>query len=625
VSARPVRSGRKKLPRGTSRHARRDGARAKTPSLSAPERITAFLVGALLCVPPLLVVPGAKEPFRLVQGLASAWIGLASLAVASLLLRSVEPPVSAAALWQRPAVRAVLPLAAVVAAGGLVSSHPTHFRASFADFATGAACLVGWSVALGETALRRVLRWTIPAAVIVAALGLDQFLGWFGLLDWLRVDAPTARLRLTSTVGNPGDLASLLVLPTLIALSLFREVGRRARVALGGAVAIMLLTIAVTATFAAIAAVAAGSVVWWWLSRPAVDRAHDDAGGDTTRRRLAPALVVVIVTGALGVGAFAVSPPLRARVVEKAGQLVRGDINALLTGRLDGWRAAWRMLRDSPFAGVGQGAFRAEYADTRLALMAKGVPFLPEQYQVMLATPHNEALSVAAEQGLPGLLALAWAVWCLGSAALTPSAVRNSKALAIAGLVSLGILATFWFPLHAPAVAWPWLLFLAWLCSRSEANAQPKATRARYLFPIVVVALLPALAWQTMRMRNRLTAAVLLARVETRTLAAIQMRRAPSTLFAENLAWLDEARRRDPLEIGVPMARGTQFLLLHQPDAALAAYREAAALEPRPEIDLNIGRALWMKGEQDDARAAFARALRLDPWLRSEVPPGALE
>jgi hypothetical protein len=32
-----------------------------------------------------------------------------------------------------------------------------------------------------------------------------------------------------------------------------------------------------------------------------------------------------------------------------------------------------------------------------------------------------------------------------------------------------------------------------------------------------------------------------------------------------------------------------------------------------------------MKGERHDARAAFARAIRLNPMLRSEVPPGALE
>ncbi len=55
--------------------------------------------------------------------------------------------------------------------------------------------------------MRRLLVWTIPPAVVVAALGVDQAFGWFGTLDWLHVQAPTARLRITSTIGNPGDLA----------------------------------------------------------------------------------------------------------------------------------------------------------------------------------------------------------------------------------------------------------------------------------------------------------------------------------------------------------------------------------------------------------------------------------
>jgi O-antigen ligase len=646
VSGRPGRSGRRTTTRRSTRQSPRTGQ--TTPSnASTSEQITEFLITALLCVAPLLVVPTAKEAFRLGQGLATAWLGVASLAVASLRLRSVRPSVSLASLWRRPAIRAFVPLAIVVAASGWRTTHPWHFRASFADFAIGAACVVGWSLALSEDTLRQLLRWTIPVAAVVAALGIDQFAGWSGLLDSLRVDAPTARLALTSTVGNPGDLASLLVLPTLLALSRFREADGRTRLRLGAAIAIMVLTIALTATLAAIAAVVAGSTVWWWLSS---DRHQHATAAGTRRRRLIAALVVTIAIGALGAIAFAVAP-LRARVGEKAGQLARGDINALLTGRLDGWRVAWKMLHDRPLTGVGQGAFRAEYADTRLVLAAQGVPFFAEQHQVILATPHNEALSVAAEEGLPGVAALGWAIWCLVAAACRArpesepqDAVKQRRALAFAGLVALGILATFWFPLHVPAVAWPWLLFLSWLFSGSERNGeaqiaggatnarQPSADltshgagRARLLFPVVLVALLAALAWQTLRVRDRLTASVLLARVEARTLAAIQARRVPSTLFAENLAWLDEAGRRDPLEIGVPIAKGTQFLLLRQPDAALAAYRAAAALEPRPEIDLNIGRALQMKGDHNGARAAFARALRLNPMLRSEIPPDALE
>jgi tetratricopeptide (TPR) repeat protein len=145
----------------------------------------------------------------------------------------------------------------------------------------------------------------------------------------------------------------------------------------------------------------------------------------------------------------------------------------------------------------------------------------------------------------------------------------------------------------------------------------------RRLFPIVFGALLLALGWQTWRSFDRLTASLLLARVEARTVAAIQARHAPSTMFVEHLEWLEIAAQRDPLEIGVPIARGSQYLLLRHPDEALAAYRAAAALEPRPEIDMNIGRALWMQGAHDEARRAFTRAVRLNPQLRSEVPPGA--
>jgi len=147
----------------------------------------------------------------------------------------------------------------------------------------------------------------------------------------------------------------------------------------------------------------------------------------------------------------------------------------------------------------------------------------------------------------------------------------------------------------------------------------------RQLFPIVALALAAAVVAQTMRARDRLEAGRLLAQVEARTIAAVQARRAPSTMFAENLSSLDRAQHLDPLEIGVRIARGSQYLLLRRADEAIAAYREAAALEPRPEIDLNLGRALWMRGDKDAARKVLERAVRLNPALRAEVPAGSLD
>jgi O-antigen ligase len=151
-------------------------------------------------------------------------------------------------------------------------------------------------------------------------------------------------------------------------------------------------------------------------------------------------------------------------------ELTHGDVNALLTGRLDGWRVAVAMWERAPIVGVGQGAYRAEYADTRLALEARGVPFYREQQQVILATPHNEALSVAAEQGIPGLLALGWAVWWLFRAA-----VRLNSALAWAGIAALAVLCGVSFPLHVASVAFPWLLFFAWVFRASDADTSAAA------------------------------------------------------------------------------------------------------------------------------------------------------
>jgi tetratricopeptide (TPR) repeat protein len=147
----------------------------------------------------------------------------------------------------------------------------------------------------------------------------------------------------------------------------------------------------------------------------------------------------------------------------------------------------------------------------------------------------------------------------------------------------------------------------------------------RHVFPVVLGALLLALGWQTLRTTDRLHAGRTLALVEARTQAAIARGRAPSTMFAEHLALLATAADLDPLEIGIPIAQGAQFLLLRRPDEAIAAYQSAAALEPRPEIDLNLGRAYWMKGAREEARAAFTRALRLNPRLKDEIPAGALD
>lgn len=134
------------------------------------------------------------------------------------------------------------------------------------------------------------------------------------------------------------------------------------------------------------------------------------------------------------------------------------------------------------------------------------------------------------------------------------------------------------------------------------------------VWPLVLVLGL-ALAGQTVRCRERMDASRILKAVERRTLTARR-----TSELRENIRQLHKAGRLDPLEIGIPIARGSQHYLLRQSQAAIDAYEEALRLEPRPEIYLNLGRALELAGRKEEAGRAFRLALRIDPRLWQEVP-----
>lgn len=142
------------------------------------------------------------------------------------------------------------------------------------------------------------------------------------------------------------------------------------------------------------------------------------------------------------------------------------------------------------------------------------------------------------------------------------------------------------------------------------------------LFWIAVPLLALALVAQTGRTRDRLQAGRMLRQVELYTMAALARREVPPGLIPANLQMLRRAEALDPTEVGIPIARGTQYLLLGNGSLAAHAYREALELQPRPEVYLNLGRALLEAGEPEEAGRQFEIAVRLDPYLASLVPAG---
>ncbi len=427
-------------------------------------RLGSFFLWLLVLGGPFVFLSLAKESFRDPKRLAGEWLALASLTGFAWGLRRVER-VSLAGIWRLPAVRLAVPCLLVATAGLAAGRHPLQVREALIDLWIGAAALVGWSVALPAPRLERFLRGLLWPASLMALVGILQYHGFHPLA--LAGSQPGGRLAITSLAGNPGDLAAYLVLPCLVAQA---SLGRRLRLGeawtapgvwgTAAGLAVALYAMLLTQTLAAVAAVLAGTLLIWAPRLPMLPM--------PPRRR-----AVALLAGSLALAALLIAgiAPLRNRVLEKAQALAEGNWNWLLTGRLDGWRTAAWMLEEHPLAGVGQGAYGAEFAPAKLALLNEGVHFFPGLVEAGFANAHNEILEAGAEWGVPGLLALAWGLWVL--LAILRRGIREGRdpedrALAWAGTAALAILSLVDFPFRIALVAFPALLFLSWVLSREE-------------------------------------------------------------------------------------------------------------------------------------------------------------
>jgi tetratricopeptide (TPR) repeat protein len=315
--------------------------------------------------------------------------------------------------------------------------------------------------------------------------------------------------------------------------------------------------------------------------------------------------------------------PVRHRVVRGWWAVTHGELDAALSGRLDGWRVALELTQRHPLAGVGWGAYRAEFAGARLRLMAAGMPFFLGHVNPSFANAHNELLEVGADLGWPGLLALAWALALVGRAAWRARR-RMSAAdagLCFGGLVAAALLALFYFPFRLAPVAFGWVAFLAWLLATGD-GAEEATGRKRWPALALTALLVLALLGQGVRGWHRLQSSVLVRFVQQQGMA-LGSARPPGGLVRAELQVLRQAHRRAPATIEPLAFEGDLLLLAGRLDEAVAAYRRAVALEPRAEVFFNWGLALWSQGRVDEAVVQLRRGVALGPRFRGRVPPGA--
>jgi tetratricopeptide (TPR) repeat protein len=607
--------------------------RSKRPSRRSREPFSALgtlLLWALILLVPVVIAPTAANTFRLPKLMLAEWLGLASLL--GLALGAVfgrRRPAQLPAPWWSRALVACAPVAVVVTLGLAVTDHPEHVRQALADLWIGIACLVGWSLALPSRTLERALAgFAIPGALL-AGLGILQFHGIYRPFAFTGGEEAD-RLGVSSLAGNTGDLAAFLVLPALVAQWRVAEAGarRRDRVLWAAVLVLCCYGVAVTQTLTALAALLAGSALLWSLRLP-WRKAVASLGA------LAVAAVVLLLVVA----------PVRQRLDRVVDRVTEGRLGSALSGRLDGWKAALWMVAEHPVLGVGHGAYRAEFVPAKLALLERGAKLYGHQRDPFFANAHNELLEVGAEWGVLGWIALAWALWMLVLAALRGmgEGPASRRGFALGALASFAVLSVGQFPFRLAIAAYPALVLMAWIFRTADEEAPApggapdeeasRPDRGRLASRVggrlgvrlgaggLAAVLAVALVGQTGRWIDRVGASKRLRVVEAMTARATAAAgQVPPEVIRGNVRLLQRARELDPSDVAAPSGLAAQYLLSGNAARAEELYLEALALEPRPELYLNLGRARLATGEREAAIEVLRVAVRLNPSLRSEIP-----
>jgi O-antigen ligase len=624
------------------------------------DRIGWWALCALVLATPFLVSPTAEDAFRLVK-----LAGAETLALVSLLALC-------AGWWHRGSLELgdlsrasgvrIAGLLLLAAAPGVLflATHPLLTRRAAVSFTIALACLAVWSVRLDRQRLRRALDLATIPAVALAGLAILQAHDVFSPFAFAEGQG-RQRYGLTSLAGSVGDLAAYLVLPALLLQAgIARSTTRGRRVVRVLLLAVVVYALLVSQTLAALAAVGVGSLLFWALALP------------PRRRFWAAAPVAAIVVAALLV------PGLERRVDRKLDQLRGREVNALLSGRLDGWKAGLAMVRERPWFGVGHGAYRAHFAEAKLELLERGESFYSRGRSAHFANAHNDYVEALAEWGAWGATAAALALVLAARRwrELWRVAPPPERGLVAGGGAAIATLASASFPFHLALTAYPWILFAAWLSADEDAAEidatpseraarggahRPREARSRgakergraaakaaaggaaaaahdaaspqrpsrsgratvpawTIAAASTVVLAPALVVHGRSLGGRLEAS----RVVRTTTQVAQLAMQSGTMGARpvlqaNLRPLHRAEELDPVEVGVPLAIGSHYLLLDNAPSARDAYERAFAREPRPNLYLNLARVLLLEGRRDEAMAAAGDAVALDPALRDDA------
>ena len=287
------------------------------------------------------------------------------------------------------------------------------------------------------SAQRRARRWLAAAVAGVATLVALVTLAHHavGATQVYGVRDPGVSLKLIGPILNPNHQSSLFGLAVPLALGLAIVSTGLVRAGWLVAAATLVATTLLGGSRGGVLGLAAGLIVATTLY--VVQRR---AGAADTHRRVPLSVavpgVVVAVCAVVLIGVLAAG--------DVARELSRTSFDGsqdITSGRYDAWRASTSLIEESPWLGVGKGAF--EHAFTRVT----------PAHEVTFSHVENSYLQAAIDWGLAGALALALALALVARAALAQWRHGPLAAGVLGALVSVAIHDLADFSLELPAVA----------------------------------------------------------------------------------------------------------------------------------------------------------------------------
>lgn len=414
--------------------------------------MAAVVLTGMLLVPVFISVAG-RDSFRIPKELLvrAEAIVIVAIGVALLSLRQIRRALTP------PFSRSDVVAAAIVLWTVVTTLTSTNRRLSAETLLWVCCCAVVFLATrfvAGHRGIVIALALALPA-VVNSLVVILQVLDRFSILQ-------TPRGTITGLLGNPNDVGSFLA-AAIVAEVTLSVVDRRWRILHLGLVAACTAGLVAARAVTAISALCAGLIALAFV---------------INKRRT---LIALAVGGVLALCVVLVDRPLREAAVHRTS-LARLD--AVLSGRLGAFAAAWEMIKRHPVIGVGPGCFGWQYFPHKLyaeanfpsvlhpvQFDAEGIqrfPTLPRT--VNFAEVHNDHLQTAAVSGIPGYILFLAAVGVLAAkakirerAASATTEGRFAELLAIPLAVTFFVLTLAQFPLElaAPSAAF---LFLSALC-----------------------------------------------------------------------------------------------------------------------------------------------------------------